>query len=120
MGTYRSYAIGFVTSLLLTLSAFYLVGQYTTSHHEPYSPVLLVALVIGLALVQLTVQLIFFLHLGRQRKSRWNLIVFLFMLMVVVMVVGGSLWIMQNLNYHMQSDKAEKSIIQDEGIRHSY
>ena len=47
------------------------------------------------ALAQLIVQIFFFLHLT---AKRWNLIIFLFTIFVVTIVVGGSLWIMYNLN----------------------
>jgi cytochrome o ubiquinol oxidase operon protein cyoD len=39
--------------------------------------------------------------LGRESKPRWKFIFLLFALLVVGIVVGGSLWIMNNLNYHM-------------------
>jgi len=116
MGTYRSYVTGFIASLILTLSAFYVVWQHISNHHQAFSNSFLIVVIIGLALIQLFVQLTFFLHLGRDRKSRWNLIIFLFMVMVVVMVVGGSLWIMRNLDYHMKPHDAETYIIKDEGL----
>jgi cytochrome o ubiquinol oxidase operon protein cyoD len=62
---------------------------------------MLLAVVVGLAVAQLLVQLVFFLHLGREPKPRQNLVVFLFMLLVIGILVIGSLWIMHNLNYHM-------------------
>ena len=100
-GTVRSYVIGFVLSIVCTLLAYYLVVQ-------PALPLgqLLVA-VVGLALAQFVVQLLFFLHLGREDGSRWKLLVFLFMTGVVVIVVGGSLWIMQSLNYRTLSSPPE-------------
>ena len=52
-------------------------------------------------LAQFFTQLLFFLHLGRETKPRWKLLVFLFMTMIVAILVFGSLWIMYNLNYHM-------------------
>lgn len=93
--TLRSYVIGFIWSIGLTLIAYGLVVYRT------FSPALLVAAVIGLALIQFLIQLLFFLHLGRETKPRWKLFVFLFMVMVVAILVFGSLWIMNNLNYRM-------------------
>jgi cytochrome o ubiquinol oxidase operon protein cyoD len=98
-GTLRTYVTGFVWSIGLTLTAYALVVHHT------FSPTVLIAAIIGLALVQFMIQMLFFLHLGRETKPRWKLFVFLFMVMVVVILVFGSLWIMANLNYRMTPDQ---------------
>jgi cytochrome o ubiquinol oxidase operon protein cyoD len=90
----KSYVSGFAVSLLLTLTAFALVAQHIDTSQDALSHNVLIPVVIGLAIVQLMVQLVFFLHLGRESKPRFNLTAFLFMLLVVVLLVGGSLWIM--------------------------
>ena len=46
-------------------------------------------------------RLYFFLHLGKETKPRWKLYVFGFMVSVVLIIVFGSIWIMNNLNYRM-------------------
>ncbi len=108
----RSYGTGFVLAILLTNVAFLLVASKALTGWG-----LAVALS-ALAIAQLWVQLRFFLHLGKESKPRWNLLMFLFAVMVVVIVVFGSLWIMQNLNYHgMTPQDTDKSIIEDEGIK---
>lgn len=114
-GTVRSYTIGFVLSLALTIEAYLLITGNTFS-----SPAL-VSLVLVLAIIQLLVQLFFFLHVDRAAKFPWNIIVLLFTGVVVGIVVFGSLWIMQNLNYNMSPHKLspaqiDKSVEQDEGI----
>jgi cytochrome o ubiquinol oxidase operon protein cyoD len=88
----KSYVIGFCMSLILTLSAYLLV-----SHHSATTTILLVVIV-ALALVQFMVQIYFFLHLGKETKPRWKLFVFLFMIGVVLILVFGSIWIINNLN----------------------
>ena len=116
-GNLRTYVIGFALSIVLTLIAYALVVN------EVWSSNVLIAVIIGLAIVQLFVQLVFFLHLGRESKPRWNLIVLTFAVIVVVIVVLGSLWIMQNLNYsheHGPEESAEQDsqyIIEDELIK---
>ncbi len=82
--------IALFTSLLLTLGAYFLAS------HRVFTFALL-----PLAFVQAAVQLIFFLHVGQEKKPRWNLLFFGFMAMVVFLVVVCSLWIMYNLNYNM-------------------
>jgi cytochrome o ubiquinol oxidase operon protein cyoD len=64
----------------------------------------------------LLVQLIFFLHLGRGSNVRWNILVLSFASLVVIIIVTGSLWIMNNLDYHMGGHDMDTYIIKDEGI----
>jgi heme/copper-type cytochrome/quinol oxidase subunit 4 len=90
---------------------------------------MLVALAV-LALTQLFVQLTFFLHLDRESKPWWNNIVLAFAVTCVFIIVGGSIWIMSNLNYHhgpqdvthtghvlQNPSQTNRYIIQDEGIK---
>lgn len=115
----KSYVSGFIISLILTLAAFGLVMQHLDSSNEALPQSILIPTVIALAITQLIVQLVFFLHLGRESRPRFNLTAFLFMILVVVLLVGGSLWIMANLDYHGMHDKnIENHIIHDEGIEH--
>jgi heme/copper-type cytochrome/quinol oxidase subunit 4 len=59
-----------------------------------------------------------FLHLGQEAKPRYQLIAFNFMVLVVLVVVFGSIWIMQNLDYHHDDTmkSSDTYIIKDEGI----
>lgn len=117
-GTVLSYTIGFIASIALTVAAYFVVVHHVNSHHKAYSHNFLVPYLLGLAVVQLFVQLIFFLHLAKESKPRWNLIVMLFALMVVGIVVGGSLWIMHNLNYNtMSPSQTNEYILHDEGVK---
>ncbi len=106
----RPYIIGFILSVVLTFAAYLLVAnQILTGWGLAYA-------IIGLALVQLAVQLIYFLHIGRESEPRWNLLLFDFTLIIVVIVVIGSLWIMNNLHYNMTPQEVEQELIQEEGI----
>lgn len=96
-----SYVIGFVLAVTLTLVAYFIVVNHLLSGMA------LAMTLMGLAAVQLLVQLVFFLHLGRDRKSRWNVASFYFMLLVLLILVVGSLWIMNNLNYNMMMSPEE-------------
>lgn len=111
----RSYVTGFAVSLVLTLAAFGLVMGYTQGALDISKGLLTLSIVV-LAALQLGVQLVYFLHLGQESKPRLNLISFLFMLLVLVVIVAGSLWIMANLDYNMMHNPSiEKEIINDEG-----
>jgi len=107
------YLIGFVLSLLLTGAAYLAVTEHWVAASE------VGALVVKLAILQIAVQLFFFLHLGQESRPRWKLTVFFFMLAVLVILVFGSLWIMENLNYHMMPGGMDPSsyIIHDEGVQ---
>ena len=94
-GTFSSYVTGYGLSIVLTLVPF---GLVINKMVEGWT---LVLVLMTFAVAQLLVQLLFFLHLGKESRPRWNLMAFLFMLLVVLIVVIGSLWIMNSLNYHM-------------------
>lgn len=111
-GTYVTYVAGFVLSIVLTVLAYTLVSERILTNK------LLIGSVVALAVAQFLVQIVFFLHLGRESKPRWNLTVFGFMLLVLFILVLGTLWIMDNLDYHMPSgEELEQQIIEDEGYR---
>jgi cytochrome o ubiquinol oxidase operon protein cyoD len=94
-GNFVSYTIGFVLSVFFTVLAYLVVTEKLVAGWS------LVGAVMTLAIAQLLVQLICFLHIGREAKPRWNLLAFLFMALILLVIALGSLWIMHNLNYHM-------------------
>ena len=100
-GSKTTYIIGFALSIILTLIAFLLVHIHV-AHHHAFPPDSFMMIILPLlAVIQLFVQLIFFLHLSRESKPRWNALALLFAVIVIVILVIGSLWIMSNLNYRM-------------------
>ena len=105
------YVAGFIFSIALTLIAFLMVDDRLLTGWG------LTLTLLGFAIVQLLVQLLFFLHLDQESRPRWNLQAFLFMALVLLIIVLGSLWIMNNLNYRvMTPTETDKYIIEDEGI----
>jgi len=107
-GTVGSYVMGFGYSLVLTLGAYLLVT------HHAFQGIDLIVAIIVLAAIQLVVQLTCFLHLGKESSPRWNLLVFSFMAIVLVILVVGSLWIMSNLNYRM-TPQQQLQYLNDQG-----
>lgn len=91
-GSVRSYAIGFVASLILTSASFSVV---LFSSLEKSTIIPLIAL---LALVQAVFQMIFFLHLGKEDSPRWESLIFFLMLILLLIIALGTLWIMHDLN----------------------
>ena len=89
------YLTGFGLSVVLTAVPFLLVMQ-----HRLQAPVL-TGLIVASAVMQIGVQLVFFLHLNGSSAQRWNLLALVYTLILLVMLVGLSVWIMAHLNYNM-------------------
>lgn len=116
-GTLRSYTIGFILSLLLTFAAYIPVVMHQNSRHEIFNHQFLIFFVAFLAVLQLIVQLLFFLHLLQEKKPNWNFIFFISTISLVLIVVVGSIWIMNHLNYNMTPSQMNNYLIKDEGIQ---
>ena len=89
------YTGGFVLSVLLTLASFWAAG--TTMVWQPGVPILLAALAIG----QMGVHLVFFLHVSSGPEATNNILALAFGVFVVALVVFGSIVIMANLDANM-------------------
>ncbi|MCD0504458.1 cytochrome o ubiquinol oxidase subunit IV [Bordetella petrii] len=94
-GSLKSYLVGFGLSILLTLASFGLVMADVV----PRS--LALPGIIALCVAQLLVQLVYFLHMGASRSQRDNLSVFVFAVFVIAVIVGGSAWVLHNMNANM-------------------
>jgi cytochrome o ubiquinol oxidase operon protein cyoD len=94
-GSVKSYVIGFALSLVLTILSFWAVKSGVVPHGE-----ILPAIVV-LAVVQLLVQLVFFLHMGTGPDKGENLGVFVFTLLIIAIMVAGTVWVMHNMNANM-------------------
>lgn len=97
MSTIQNYIVGFGLSALCTFAAFAVVMQYTAGR-SLFMPEKLLILIIGLSVAQFFIQMICFLHLGQEDKPRWNLITFFFAAFIVLVLVGGTVWIMHHLD----------------------
>ncbi len=94
-GSLKSYIIGFVLSLLLTFGSFGLVMHGALSH------TITIVGVVALCVLQLLVQLVYFLHMDRSKEQRNNVSTFLFTTLVIALLVGLSLWIMFSIHFEM-------------------
>lgn len=91
-GSRKAYYSGFLLSIVLTIFSFLIITQ-------KWLPKLSASwTIVGLAIIQCFVQLILFLHLGKETKPKWNLIMFFLMFTILVIVVVGTFWIMFDLN----------------------
>ncbi len=94
-GRLKSYLTGFRLSLILTAIPFALVMSGTWS-----APAALAG-IFSAGLVQILVHLHYFLHLDTSSSARWNVVAIIFTFLIMVLFVGGTLWIMWTLNYRM-------------------
>lgn len=115
---YMSYIGGFVASLAVTMAAYVFTNAYGTVErlNRDQPEIAAVAALLGMATLQLIIQVVFFLHLGSESKPRYNTIAFFSMLLVIGIVGIGSLWIMYNLDYNMSSSQVERFIQREENI----
>lgn len=95
------YAIGFIGSLILTLSSYILV---TEAFFDGWTTAIVIS---SLAIVQCILQLLFFLHLKDESRPRWQLWSLVSMLIIFVVIVFGSIWVMHDLNGRMMPSHDE-------------
>lgn len=95
-GSFRSYAAGFIFSILLTMMAFVLVLQ-----GEALPRWFLLCGIFAAAIFQILVHLHYFLHLDAGSAARWNVLALIFTALIMFLFVAGTLWIMADLNYRM-------------------
>jgi cytochrome o ubiquinol oxidase subunit IV len=89
------YGVGLGLAILLTATSFFVAG--TDLVWQPSIPVAIVVL----AIAQMGVHLVFFLHITTGADNTNNVLALAFGLLIVILVIGGSLWIMANLNHNM-------------------
>jgi len=91
----RGYLIGLGLATLLTCVSFFIAG--TSLVWQPSIPIALFVL----AIAQMGVHLVFFLHITTGDDNVNNLMALAFGVLVVLLLIGGSLWIMDHLNHNM-------------------
>jgi cytochrome o ubiquinol oxidase operon protein cyoD len=90
-----AYATGFVLSLLLTFATYFCVTHFV------FPMAVTLILIAALACAQFVIQMMCFLHLGKETESRERLVILGCVAIIVLILVSGSLWIMLSLNGRM-------------------
>lgn len=101
-GSHRSYVIGFLLAVALTVVPFGLV----MSHASVGTPLIIAVCALG----QIGVHIVYFLHVDRSEEQRWNLAALLFTAIVLCIILGGSIWIMHNLYGNMMPGMMQGSM----------
>jgi cytochrome o ubiquinol oxidase operon protein cyoD len=89
------YVVGLALAVLLTATSFFIAG--TNLVWQPSIPIAIIVL----AIAQMGVHLVFFLHITTGPDNTNNVMALAFGLLIVLLVISGSLWIMANLNQNM-------------------
>ncbi len=94
-GSLKSYLIGFVLAVILTVVPFLLAmnGYFTPSTTA--------AIVIGFAVIQILVHLVYFLHMDPKSEGGWNILALIFTGIILAIVLAGSIWVMHHLDTNM-------------------
>jgi cytochrome o ubiquinol oxidase subunit IV len=90
--------VGFVASLILTGASFFIFFRPDFFHLEMKMNIVFI---FTLAILQCTVQSIFFLHILSEKGPRWNLVVYASTISIIFIIIFFSIWIMDTLNYRM-------------------
>ncbi len=88
----QGYLMGFALAALLTVASFYVL--HTTLIWGPGIVVMLGVL----AVAQIGVHLVFFMHLTTAPDNTNNVLALAFGILIVVLIIGGSIWIMNRLD----------------------
>jgi cytochrome o ubiquinol oxidase subunit IV len=91
----RGYLLGLGLATLLTLASF-----WADQTREIYASGLAVALLV-LAVAQIGIHLVFFLHITTDPDNENNILALAFGVLIVCLIVFGSLWVMLHLNHNL-------------------
>jgi cytochrome o ubiquinol oxidase operon protein cyoD len=98
----RGYLLGFALAVGLTVASFW--AAQTPLIYGPAIPMALVAL----AIAQMGVHLVFFLHITTGPDNTNNTLALAFGILIVFLVVIGSVWIMYHLTQNLMANAAMK------------
>lgn len=94
--TFSGYMIGFMASVILTAIPFWLVmGDVLPSRNAT------IVVILGFALVQIIVHMIYFLHMNFQSEGGWTMLSLIFTVVLLFITLAGSLWVMYHMNVNM-------------------
>jgi cytochrome o ubiquinol oxidase subunit IV len=106
----KAYILGFILSLVFTAIPYYLIVTQMVKGNG------LLATILVFAVLQMLVQIIFFLHLGRDPKLHWQMGFFVATVGAILVVVGGSIIIMSHLHRNMTPKDVTDKIASDEAV----
>jgi cytochrome o ubiquinol oxidase operon protein cyoD len=103
-GTVKSYATGFILSVILTAIPFWLVMGKVFEKSSTTAFV-----VLAFAAVQIVVHIIYFLHMNSKAEGGWSMLAMIFTVVIVGITLSGSIWVMFHLNNNMMPAMTDPS-----------
>ncbi|KIC40600.1 cytochrome O ubiquinol oxidase [Ruegeria sp. ANG-R] len=95
-GTLKSYMVGFLLSVVLTLIPFWIVlGDVMDSTGWA------IAIIFTLGATQMLVHIHYFLHVSLKVEAGWQVMSLGLTVLLLVIVMAGSIWVMFNLDENM-------------------
>ena len=94
-GSRKVYLIGFLLSVVFTAVPFWMVMS------GGFDATVTGITIVALAVVQILVHTVCFLHVNTRSEGGWTLMAYVFTAVLVLIVIAGSLWIMFHLNTNM-------------------
>jgi len=98
------YVTGLALAVVLTIASF-----WVPSTNFIYGPALAVALLV-LAVAQMGIHLVFFLHITTDPDNTNNVMALAFGVLIVCLLVFGSIWVMINMNQNMMPIPMDKML----------
>jgi cytochrome o ubiquinol oxidase operon protein cyoD len=90
------YLTGFAVAAIMTAIPFWIVMA-----HPIGNAVVAASIVVAFAVAQIVVQTVAFLHVNARAQGGWTLVAYIFTAVLLLIIVGGSLWIMHHLASNM-------------------
>ncbi|HEX5806053.1 MAG TPA: cytochrome o ubiquinol oxidase subunit IV [Macromonas sp.] len=94
--TFSGYMTGFILSIILTAIPFWLVMNHVITDRN--TAVLVLG---GLAVVQILVHIVYFLHMNGKLEGGWTMLTTIFTVVFLGIAIVGTLWVMFHMNANM-------------------
>lgn len=101
-GSFKDYVTGFVLSVILTAIPFWLVMDNVIE-----DKIVTGVVILALAVVQIVVHMIYFLHMNTKSEGGWTFLALIFTVTIVAITLSGSIWVMHHLNTNMMPITAD-------------
>jgi cytochrome o ubiquinol oxidase operon protein cyoD len=112
--TFSGYLTGFVLSVILTAIPFWLVMAKVIADRN--TAVLVLG---GLAVIQILVHMVYFLHMNGKIEGGWTLLSSIFTVVFVAITIAGTLWVMFHMNTNMMPEHPATTAVPHEAAGHT-
>ena len=107
-GSFRGYMTGFILSIILTAIPFALVMTNALDSTTGTA-----IAVLSMALIQILVHMVYFLHMDRKTEGGWSMLALIFTVIFVFITLAGSMWVMYHLNTNMMPQMSSDAMSEE-------